>query len=444
MPTFWAVSVCLKILCLFWVHESQSQELPETWSYPESTANGWDGLCTTGTKQSPIDLYHTDMPKPHIHSNIKFNNYFSGNSRNTFGYFKQLRGILENDGTKIQWTIGANVKKPFERCLHSPRRWCPNIRGGPFKDSEGKCAKYFLWKLAFKFGPENETYSEHRVDGREYDMELQMIHVNRKYINKDGTFEEELARNNTDFEGFAIISIFFERHDTRPWGKMSPLDLIDTEIEYGNVDDPALFKKGRRGRHGRMGTRFGRMKRSLEDSLDYLNENNHLEEWDKLTETLAVMEREKANGITKRSTKICENTSTCKHMLLAPGKFIKKATAKSFHPAYLKHYYATYMTYHGSLTTPGCEEAVTWAVFVRPLNMLSSQVQLFQGLFDDNYREATCTQCVVHQYDNDAQHLIHDDQRRFRRISKKVVKKAKLGLAKTWVRGKLVTSDRLG
>ena len=49
-------------------------------------------------------------------------------------------------------------------------------------------------------------------------MELQMIHVNRKYINKDGSFDEEAARNNTNFEGFAIISIFFEKHTTRPWG----------------------------------------------------------------------------------------------------------------------------------------------------------------------------------------------------------------------------------
>ena len=64
------------------------QDLPETWSYPESTANGWDGVCTTGTKQSPIELYHSELPAPSIHSNIKFKNYFSANSRNTFGYFK--------------------------------------------------------------------------------------------------------------------------------------------------------------------------------------------------------------------------------------------------------------------------------------------------------------------------------------------------------------------
>jgi len=425
MPIFWAVSVCLKLFFLLWGVECQ--DLPETWSYPEDTANGWDGVCTTGTKQSPIELYHSELPAPSIHSNIKFKNYFSANSRNTFGYFKQMRGILENDGTKVQWTIGANLRKPFKRCMRSPHRRCPNIRGGPFTDKNGKCAKYFLWKIAFKFGAENATQSEHTIEGKPYDMEMQMIHVNMKYINKDGSFEEGLARNNTNYEGFAIISVMFERQDSRYYGFMSPLDKINEVIEYGNVDDPASFRRGRKGRKGRKLTKYSRIKRSLEDSLSFLNDNEHLEEMDKLTDTLRAMEQEKANGITKRATKICENTSSCKHMLLAPGKFIKKVTAKAYHPAYDKHYFATYFTYHGSLTTPGCEEAVTWAVFARPLNVESEQVWLFQGLYTDNYRQYNCTQCMVHQDDNDVQHLIHDDQRRLRPISKKTLKKAKKG-----------------
>ena len=75
------------------VQDCKCQDLPETWSYPESTANGWDGLCATGTRQSPIELFSDsqnteNLPQPNIHSNIKFNKYFSENSRNTFGYFK--------------------------------------------------------------------------------------------------------------------------------------------------------------------------------------------------------------------------------------------------------------------------------------------------------------------------------------------------------------------
>ena len=76
--------------------EVHCQDLPETWSYPESTANGWDGLCTTGLKQSPIELYSDDLPTPNIHSNINFKNYFSANSRNTYGYFKVLLHIINS------------------------------------------------------------------------------------------------------------------------------------------------------------------------------------------------------------------------------------------------------------------------------------------------------------------------------------------------------------
>ena len=91
----------------------------------------------------------------------------------------------------------------------------------------------------------------------------------------------------------------------------------------------------------------------MEDSLAFLDDNEHLEEMDKLSDTLRSMKQEKANGITKRNVDLCDSSSTCKHMLLNPGKFIKKGTTKAYHPAYNKHYFATYFTYHGSLTTPG-------------------------------------------------------------------------------------------
>ena len=45
-------------------------------SYPESAANGWTGLCATGSMQSPIDL-DPDMVAT-IHSPITYKNYFSG------------------------------------------------------------------------------------------------------------------------------------------------------------------------------------------------------------------------------------------------------------------------------------------------------------------------------------------------------------------------------
>ena len=45
-------------------------------SYPESVANGWDGVCVTGINQSPIDL--DSGMKATVHAPINYRNYFNG------------------------------------------------------------------------------------------------------------------------------------------------------------------------------------------------------------------------------------------------------------------------------------------------------------------------------------------------------------------------------
>ena len=46
------------------------------YSYPESVANGWDGTCETGMRQSPVDL--DSKLQATIHAPIKYRNYFNG------------------------------------------------------------------------------------------------------------------------------------------------------------------------------------------------------------------------------------------------------------------------------------------------------------------------------------------------------------------------------
>ena len=45
-----------------------------------------------------------------------------------------------------------------------------------------------------------------------------MVHINKKYINEDGSFDESAARNDTDKRGFAIISVLFDVVPQRTWG----------------------------------------------------------------------------------------------------------------------------------------------------------------------------------------------------------------------------------
>lgn len=45
---------------------------------------------------------------------------------------------------------------------------------------------------------------------------------------------------------------------------------------------------------------------------------------------------------------------------------------------------AAYYTYEGSLTTPGCNEVVTWIVFTEPVSFSPEQVSKNKKLFPEN------------------------------------------------------------
>ena len=47
-----------------------------SFKYPESVANGWDGVCVTGMNQSPIDL--DSSMEATVHAPINYRNYFNG------------------------------------------------------------------------------------------------------------------------------------------------------------------------------------------------------------------------------------------------------------------------------------------------------------------------------------------------------------------------------
>uniref|UniRef100_A0A8W8N0U2 carbonic anhydrase n=1 Tax=Magallana gigas TaxID=29159 RepID=A0A8W8N0U2_MAGGI len=50
--------------------------------------------------------------------------------------------------------------------------------------------------------------------------------------------------------------------------------------------------------------------------------------------------------------------------------------------------------YQGSLTTPTCDESVTWTVFAEPLSMSESQLATFRTLYEDT----TTTKQMVNNY----------------------------------------------
>ena len=83
------------------------------------------------------------------------------------------------------------------------------------------------------------------------------------------------------------------------------------------------------------------MKRDIEDDDDY----GHLEEWEKITRAITKLAQKKSHAIYKRAPTF-DGLSASEKLHLNPGKFIKKVTSKQ--PTF-----ATYFSYHGSVTTPG-------------------------------------------------------------------------------------------
>merc|ERR1719356_851775 len=85
-------------------------------------------------------------------------------------------------------------------------------------------------------------------------------------------------------------------------------------------------------------------------------------------------------------------------MTLNVGAFIRKAIRNGADKTM-----STYWTYKGSLTTPGCEEAVTWVVFDRKLPIAQVQANAFSSLYRNNYRPSRPA-----APEHELERLIHD------------------------------------
>jgi hypothetical protein len=102
-------------------------------------------------------------------------------------------------------------------------------------------------------------------------------------------------------------------------------------------------------------------------------------------------------AVEKLHAKRAKRDTEGEKLMWNPGAMLRKAT----NPGGDKSM-STYFTYHGSLTTPGCEEVVTWVVFQRALAVAQVQINAFAALFPDNFRPVK-----TGNVDQKVEHLIH-------------------------------------
>merc|ERR1712136_93884 len=150
---------------------------------------------------SPIDLNSSMIAE--VHAPIDFRNYFNGH------FNKHLKGSIINNGITVVW----NVNPDHHFKLSGGKMWTwknPSIRDGPFGGVTHTHA-YYLWKIEFHWGePGNDAKgSVHTIDGVMSPLEMQMVHVEDKFIGTMGEVDWKAAQGAQ--HGVAILSIIFQR-----------------------------------------------------------------------------------------------------------------------------------------------------------------------------------------------------------------------------------------
>jgi len=341
--------------------------------YKECGAD-WMGECATGMMQSPIDL-PTDM-KAEVHAPINFRNYFNGH------FNKFIKGSIINNGIAVVFNVNPNDH--FKLMGGKMWKWKnPSIRDGPFGGLTHTHA-YYLWKIDFHWGePGNPAKgSEHTIGGMASPLEMQMVHVEDKFIDAVGNVMWKDAQNAK--HGVAILSILFYVDNTKPQNQ-EPLSQVDDEV----------WEMHWPGAKQIMG------KRSIDESMDLDEVEEKQMEYDHELNMRSLQyafsqfkeneeAREKRNGHTVSMKRI--------KMTLNVGAFIRKAIRNGVDKTM-----STYWSYKGSLTTPACKEAVTWVVFERQLPIAQVQANAFSSLYCNNFR---CARPVAPEHD--LKYLIHD------------------------------------
>jgi carbonic anhydrase len=317
--------------------------------YPEDAS--WGGACATGQMQSPIDL-DPGMAAT-VHSPITYKNYFNGH------FNKHHKGKLVGSDCAVDWY--PNAKSTTK--LMGGKNWrthCPNIRDGPFAGGAGftHTHAFYLSNIHFHWGTvgDDSKGSEHTVGNMSFPLEMHMVHVEDQFIAEDGTVD--WASATKDPWGLAVLSVLFKVVHWKAQN-MEPLEKVDDKVWEFNHH-------------------FGKKMRSTEEEEE-AHEEAELEHYHNLNmRSLAYgFSQINAAKIEKRVPKDEETK-----LKLNIGAFIRKATRNGKDKTM-----STYWTYKGSLTTPDCNEAVTWVVFQRALPIAQVQANAFASLCPDTFRK---------------------------------------------------------
>jgi len=206
----------LQLVSLLFLHALTLVASAE-WNYDGSGGkhgkNNWQGLCASGTSQSPIDIKsNQNLPQKEFKPFI-FHGYDSS--------FEKTN--LENNGHSVKMSITKLYKAQTQ----------PGVSGG---DLDGK---YNFAQYHMHWGSNSRRGSEHVVNSTAYPMELHLVHY-KASLGDFGTAAGSGAK-----DALAVLGIFFEIQDEDNT-KLKPLidavravqgDEKDTEMEQMELKD---------------------------------------------------------------------------------------------------------------------------------------------------------------------------------------------------------------
>mmetsp|Transcript_68371 Transcript_68371/g.112405 ORF Transcript_68371/g.112405 Transcript_68371/m.112405 type:complete len:401 (-) Transcript_68371:1039-2241(-) len=165
----------IAFLCVNWSHLAFSQQSGLPWTYIPNAVLGpanWAGVCSTGKRQSPIDITSTETTHDKGLGAFTLKNYDRKLNKTFTG---------SNNGHSFGMSFPGGVY---------------NVSGG------GLNGVYTTVQFHFHYGPNDTVGSEHIVDGEHYAAELHFVSYNTKYANLMQALEKE--------DGLAVLGIFIQ------------------------------------------------------------------------------------------------------------------------------------------------------------------------------------------------------------------------------------------
>ncbi|XP_067866415.1 carbonic anhydrase 4a isoform X2 [Heterodontus francisci] len=189
---FLFISLCLPFLSLGavnWCYKAESETCePSTWK------NHYQ-ICGM-QKQSPINIVTEKAKYESRLDAIIFEGYDRVVTDNQWA--------IQNDGHSIQVTVNGQI----------------TIKGGDLPNT------YKAIQLHYHWGTVSEPGSEHTIDGKQYPMELHVVHQNQKY----NSLEDAL----THPDGLAVLGFFFVESPEDNSNMKKLIDVLKTVQQTGN------------------------------------------------------------------------------------------------------------------------------------------------------------------------------------------------------------------